>query len=400
MAPPSVPNALLKKTLKVFAAHKGNQTHACVDLGIARTTLQNRLLVAQQRGLKVPTFESDERNKQPSKDTSAERVRRLLQVRPISAREVAETLNIKLQEAKGHITSLRRAHNLFERGGLFSIEKAPVPHTGVGERFEMVSDAAGYHRFGFVTDNHYGSKYCREDVNEILYDWFAAEGVDRVMNAGNWIEGEFPGNKFDISVYGMQPQLDYFAEHYPRRKGIVTDFIAGDDHEGWYSQREGVDIGKMAENTAREKGREDLRYLGYMEAFISLRRPRGPISRMLVCHPGGGSAYATSYAPQKFVESLQGGEKPAVILFGHWHKIFDLLIRNVVCLGGGCTKDLDPFGRKFVRGGYNLGGMIVELWQDERGAIERHRVATRQFFDRGYYNDQFSKSARPSRQAA
>lgn len=87
-----------------------------------------------------------------------------------------------------------------------------------------------------------------------------------------------------------------------------------------------------------------------------------------------------------------------MILFGHWHKIFDLLIRNTICLGGGCTKDLDPFGRK-MKLAYHIGGLIVETWQDEKGAIERWRVEKRQFFDRGYYNDQWRYAGQPKRVA-
>lgn len=316
--------------------------------------------------------------------------------------DVAAILECSQKEALERIREVgSRGYNLHQRGASYTVDPVPPPPIARDDRFTYASDRQGYYRFGFITDNHYGSKYCREDVNEALYDWFEREGVTRVFNAGNWIDGEFPKNRHDLLVHGMQPQLDYFVERYPRRPGIVTDFVAGDDHEGWYAQREGVNIGQMAEDTARRAGRADLRYLGYMEAFIDLQRAGTRAStKLLVCHPGGGTAYAITYSPQKFVESLQGGEKPAVILFGHWHKIFDVIIRNVIALGGGCTKDLDPFGRKHVKGGYSLGGLIVELWQDERGAIIRYRTDKKQFFDRGYHNDQWSHSGVPSRMAA
>lgn len=242
---------------------------------------------------------------------------------------------------------------------------------------------------------HNCSKYAREDVLSDLYDWFEDQGVDRVFNTGNYIDGEARFNKHDIFIYGMQNQLNYFCENYPQREGIKSYIVSGDDHEGWYGQREGVDIGWLMEQTARRYGREDLINLGYVESFVKLQHQEieTASSQILVVHPGGGSAYATSYAPQKYVEALQGGEKPAVILFGHWHKMFDLLIRNVICLGGGCTKDLDPFGRK-NRLAYHLGGMICELWQDGNGAITRWRVEKKQFFDRGYYNNQWQYASR------
>ena len=162
-------------------------------------------------------------------------------------------------------------------------------------------------------------------------------------------------------------------------------------------QREGIDIGDFTESKALAAGRQDLVHLGFIEAFITLQNTGvDSATQLLLTHPGGGSAYAISYAPQKYIEALQGGEKPAVVMFGHWHKIFDELIRNVIALGAGCTKDLDPFGRKHKLA-YHLGGMIVELWQDEKGAVHRWRVEKRQFFDRGYYNDQWRYAGQPKR---
>lgn len=287
--------------------------------------------------------------------------------------------------------------NLQTFGDQIGVLPTPAPSV-VTPAHTYLSRPGGYYKFGYLSDNHYGSKYAREDVVTDLYDWFAAEGVDVVFNTGNYIDGEARFNKHDIHVHGMQNQIDYFVAHYPQRPGIVTKFVSGDDHEGWYGQREGVDIGWLTEQTAKRAGRSDLIHMGFVESFIKLQHADVPeaASQLLLVHPGGGSAYATSYAPQKYIEALQGGEKPAIILFGHWHKIFDLLIRNVICLGGGCTKDLDPFGRK-NKLQYHLGGMIVELWQDAKGSITRYRVEKKQYFDRGYYNDQWSYVGQPVR---
>lgn len=227
-----------------------------------------------------------------------------------------------------------------------------------------------------------------------MYDWFANEGVKTVYHCGNWIDGEASFNKYDLlpEAKGMQAQLDYFVERYPSRKGVITFLVAGDDHEGWYCQREGVNIGRMMERTSQDAGRKDLRYLGYMEAYVTLHNPATRAkSPLLVCHPGGGSAYATSYAVQKIVEAMQGGEKPAIALFGHYHKLEYVVIRNVHVIQAGCTEDLTPFARK-RKLSFHLGGWIVEAWQDQRGAITECRTWLHQYFDRGYYNHQWSLS--------
>lgn len=201
--------------------------------------------------------------------------------------------------------------------------------------------------FGAVSDNHLGSRYERLDVLNDLYDKFAEAGVDRVYNAGNWIEGESRFNHHELLVHGMDGQLKYLAKNYPQREGIVTYAVAGDDHEGWYAQREGIDIGNHAENIMREAGREDWVNLGYMEAHIRLENANTKAEAvMAVVHPGGGSAYATSYTVQKIIESLEGGEKPAVGLYGHYHKLMAMNVRNVWVLQTGTTKDQDSFMRK------------------------------------------------------
>lgn len=327
------------------------------------------------------------------------KLRDILRKGAVTFDQLAETLGTTKSTVVNMCDRLRdEGYLVHEFGGHVEISKTPGPSQST-EAHLLRSDKKGYTKFGYVSDNHLCSKYAREDCLSELYDWFAGEGCATVFNTGNWIDGEARFNKHDIFIHGMENQVNYFVEKYPQRKGVTTRFISGDDHEGWYGQREGIDIGAFTESKARSAGRKDLIHLGFIESFVTLEHVgNDTATQLLLVHPGGGSAYATSYAPQKYVEALSGGEKPAMILFGHWHKIFDFLIRNVVCLGGGCTKDLDPFGRK-NKLAYHIGGMIVETWQDERGAIERWRVEKRQFFDRGYYNDQWSYTGKPSRRA-
>jgi len=285
----------------------------------------------------------------------------------------------------------REGHNVHEIGGRWSVEKETRPAFLSGDMPAYVSRPDNTFVFGATSDNHLGSKYERLDVLEDLYTRFAARGVDRVFNAGNWIDGEARFNKFDLHVHGMEQQVAYLAKHYPRREGIVTHAVAGDDHEGWYGQREGVDIGKLAERVMREHGRADWVNLGYMEAHVRLVNVNtGKSSVLAVVHPGGGSAYALSYSIQKIIESLDGGEKPAVGLYGHYHKLWAGNIRNVWCLQTGCTEDQTPFMRKKKLEAH-VGGAIVELEQDpETGAIVGFTPKLIRYFNRGYHNNRWN----------
>lgn len=301
---------------------------------------------------------------------------------------VAATCLPKEQVIAGLKAASLAGLNLHFLAGKWSIEKTPpLRPTGVNARYEMKSTENHKYRFGFVTDNHVGSKYARLDVLHDLYDRFAREGITEVFNAGNWIDGEARFNKFDLEIHGMDAQLAYLAEVYPKRAGITTRFVAGDDHEGWYAQNFGVDIGRYAENKMRDVGRTDFVYLGYMESDVGLvNSETGKSAVMRVVHPGGGSSYAISYSMQKLVESYEGGDKPAVVLGGHYHKLEILNYRNTWIIQGGTTEDQTPFMRKKKLEAH-VGGLIVTLEQDPKtGAIIMCNDVYR-YFNRGYYHN-------------
>ncbi len=102
-------------------------------------------------------------------------------------------------------------------------------------------------------------------------------------------------------------------------------------------------------------------------------------------HPGGGAAYALSYSAQKIVESFQGGEKPSVLLYGHYHKFDWNYYREVHNIGTGCTVDQSIFMRK-QKIQAHVGGLLVRLHQAPDGAINRVKVEWIPFYDRGYYS--------------
>ena len=178
-------------------------------------------------------------------------------------------------------------------------------------------------KIGFVSDTHLCSKYERLDELNLIYDVFADERIQIVYHGGNFIEGECRFNKFEIHTIGMTPQVDYFVKNYPKREGILTKFIAGDDHEGWYSQRERIDIGKYTQMQAEESGRKDLEYIGYLECDIPFEGIKGE-SWMRVMHGGGGTAYALSYTPQKIVECVPLNSE--ILTKEGWKSYYDLTI--------------------------------------------------------------------------
>lgn len=389
MAQKPVPREILQQSVDAFA-QTGSQLKAADLLGISRSTLQHRLLNAKLAGLSA-TDNSEKLAQEPEADgpprVDSIALRRLLRSSRVTLDQLAERLGATRGGVLDALDALHLEGFAVHRADdHYWLDTKPQAATDRGLRHEYRSRQDGSYIFGFTSDNHLGSKYARQDCLGWLFERFAEVGVDRVLNAGNWIDGEANFNKHDLVVHGMHQQCVHLAQRWPSIPGVVTYAVAGDDHEGWYSQREGVDIGRYAEQCFRDEGRDDWVDLGYMEADIALIHARTGVStRLRVAHPGGGSAYAHSYAPQKYMESLSSGEKPAVVLLGHWHKLSVNNIRGSWVIQTGCTQDQTPFGRK-KRLDFHVGGGICRLQQDpETGAIVSCTVEMLQFFNREYY---------------
>lgn len=284
--------------------------------------------------------------------------------------DLANDFDVSPKHIEGVIGSLA------EQGFLITIENGharyALPESGQRSvRHAEYMDKTRTFRFAIASDAHLCSKYARLDHLNTFFDICEAEGVTLVFDAGNQIDGEARFNKSDLLVHGMGAQINYWAENWPKRKGIETQFICGDDHEGWYLQRESIDIGWHMEQVAKNKyGRTDLKYLGYMEHDVAFETPEGGTTIVRVQHPGGGTAYATSYQPQKIVESLGGGDKPNILILGHYHKQGNFFTRNIHVLLAGCFMDQSPFMRK-KRLAAHVGGYIVEVTQAPDGSVLR-----------------------------
>jgi hypothetical protein len=242
-------------------------------------------------------------------------------------------------------------------------------------------DGGNWVRFGLVSDTHLCCRESRLDALHAQYELFAREGITTVFHAGNIVDG-YVQRINGASVFATTPdgQAQYVIDHYPKQPGIVTNFITGDDHESWW----GMNFGAYLDMMAKKQGRTDLNYIGHVEGDVQLRS--GKHSQIMkIQHPGGGSAYARSYKGQKMVESFQGGEKPAILVQGHYHVSGYSFDRNVHIVGMPGFQDQTVFGRKkHLR--FEIGGCIVEFKMSPvTGAITRFRSEFNMFFDRGFY---------------
>lgn len=181
--------------------------------------------------------------------------------------------------------------------------------------------------FGFVADTHICSTKERLEDLDTAYKIFQQEGIKKVYHAGDMVAGTkvYRGQENELKVWGMDNQAEYVARNYPNPDGMKTFFITG-NHDLSFLREAGADIGVLI-----GKKRKDLIYLDQIEADVKLSRK----VIMRLWHGMGAGAYALSYKGQRLIASLESGQKPNIVLAGHYHQPFYMDYRNVHYLQGG-----------------------------------------------------------------
>lgn len=206
------------------------------------------------------------------------------------------------------------------------------------------------YRFGVVADTHFCSIH--EKLNELhtFYEIMRKVGVKTIFHAGDLVAGWkiYRGQENEVHTFGARNQAKYVIEHYPKIKGITTYFITGNHDLAWWNLA-GTDIGETISDQ-----REDMIYLGQCFADTSFNG-----IRVRLMHPDGW-AYAISYKSQKIAEQIPSGQKPQILLFGHWHTQFYYMYRNMHIMNAGCFEGQSLF---LLRKGINptIGGWDVRI---------------------------------------
>lgn len=301
-----------------------------------------------------------------------------LKKEPIKVLALAQEYNTTTREIEKHIFELSKSKNISISNGVVSIVKPSFGHIDMN----VFSDK--WQKYGLVADTHLACKEERLDALHAVYDIFAKEGIKHVFHAGNIVDGYVQKiNGASVVTSTPDGQAQYVIDNYPQRDGIITHFITGDDHEGWWI-KDGFNWGAYLEMMAKKQGRNDLHYLGHVEADVDFIA-KGGKAIMKVQHPGGGSSYARSYTGQKQVESFQGGEKPNILVQGHYHVNNYMMDRNVHVIGLPGFQDQTIFARK-LKLRMEVGGSILQFKQNPSdGSIVRLQYELIPFFDRKYY---------------
>lgn len=211
-----------------------------------------------------------------------------------------------------------------------------------------------------VSDTHFGNIHQQLHFLNQMYEEAYKRGITTILHCGDLVDGNYtnrPEQPRQQFLHGFDEQIGYVVDMYPKVKGITTKFILGSHDETHY---------KNDQATAGfwiPKCRPDMIYLGQDTADLNINK-----IKITMDHPGGGSSKAVSYQLQKRIELLESGNKPKILVVGHYHKSYSFVYRNVRGIEVGSCCDLTQFQQK--QGLSNaVGAFFLDIYSDKNGNI-------------------------------
>lgn len=241
--------------------------------------------------------------------------------------------------------------------------KAIVVSTGstsVKPKLQHNALETGYAKFLLVSDTHIGHSKFREDWWDHAVQRGIEEDCQFMLHAGDILEGMStrPGHVYELDAIGFEAQFAK-AKQLIGACPFPVKAITG-NHDSWYMGKadQGTNVGLRLEESL-----DNFTYLGDGEADIVIEGVR-----IKLWHGSDGGSYAISYRGQKIVESLDGGDKPHILITGHDHKSIFFQTRNVHLIGAGTLCEQTSFmrGKKLAA---HRGFWIVEFWSNEEGLV-------------------------------
>lgn len=219
-------------------------------------------------------------------------------------------------------------------------------------------------RFGYFSDPHIGSKYFDWKLWETMCAYFKAQGIKKVYSPGDIVDGMSgrPGGVYELEAIGFRAQRDLAIKAIDMLKGMQVYSIAG-NHDLFFKDKTNVDASICEEI---EMKCSHFHFLGDWEADVELGK--GVVMKLF--HANDGTAYATSYKLQKLIESLSSGEKPQLVLSGHYHKALYMFSRGVHGFECGtlCSQTGWMRGKKIPA---HKGFGIIDIAIGGKGGVER-----------------------------
>lgn len=217
-------------------------------------------------------------------------------------------------------------------------------------------------KIGIISDSHIGLKAFDEALWVKAMKDFKRRKVEAIYFPGDITEGMSgrPGHIYELSHIGYTNQMDYTSELMKLTDLPIYALTGNHDQWAFKKNNAGVDVGKELEYRVK-----NFHNLGMNEADVLLNDK----FKMKLIHPNDGSAYAPGYKLMKMIESFGGGEKPNILLQGHYHKSLYMFSRNIHAYECGTICGQSEFMRlKKIQA--HKGYWILDIYTGEK-SIER-----------------------------
>lgn len=292
---------------------------------------------------------------------------------PIRFSELCDRMNLSPSKTRDLVQRAKQSgvsvHVEHDHVGIRHVYEEKVTTIGiapvVGERQKVA----------VISDTHLGSKYCLREQLVDFIEYAYAQGVRDILHPGDVLDGMYRHGLWEVSHSGLEAQTQDLFEVLPKKKGLSYHCITG-NHDWTFAEASGVDVGRYMTTYFRERGRTDLHFYGNRGAFL---RCRGALIHLW--HPKSGAGYAKSYGIQKHIEKYSSGEKPNILLCGHWHVfcyVYERGVHGIACptfQGGGSAFS------KSLGGAPAIGGLILSWDLTEHGTVRGFSLEKRSYFE-------------------
>ncbi|MDD3305235.1 MAG: metallophosphoesterase family protein [Bacilli bacterium] len=279
-----------------------------------------------------------------------------------SLRDVCNKLDLSINEVYGVVEMLNlngKQIDLVESEGEIIIVKRRSNR--VYKKEKPNKDDLTFTNICVISDTHIGTKEQQLTLINEVYKEAARRNITTVLHCGDLLDGDYikirPAHQYQLFLKGFDQQTEYVIDMYPRVKGITTKFIQG-SHDETHLKNGGATPGKWI-----EKCRSDMEYLGQDDYTLTINKVKIKME-----HPGGGVAKSLSYKTQDAVEKMTPGNKPNILLQGHYHKCYYMFYRNVHAFLVPCLVNQSQFMK--TQGISNIvGAYFLKIYSDEKGYV-------------------------------
>lgn len=264
----------------------------------------------------------------------------------------------------------------------------PLPKSITAHKTAFNSNELIHTELCVVSDTHFGNIHQQLHLLNNIYQEAYNRGITTVLHCGDMVDGNYPNRPEQPRqqfLHGFDEQAGYVVDMYPKVAGITTNYILGSHDESHYKN------GQATVNKWISGCRKDMIYLGQDTAEIKINGVK-----IVLDHPGGGSANALSYKPQKRIEILESGSKPKILLIGHYHKSYCFVYRNVRGIEVPALCDKTQFQQKQGLLNY-VGAYFLDIYSNKKGNIE-YFEAEEILFDKKDMWDETGKDKRKVKQ--